>query len=80
MYSWLIVKPHFSSTLQCDMWVLQVKITSKDLSSLEKSKAIINNLTMVPKIGDVYRYPLKKIYFILFDLFLTRTSTACYFS
>ncbi|XP_057785315.1 probable polyribonucleotide nucleotidyltransferase 1, chloroplastic [Salvia miltiorrhiza] len=32
-----------------------VKITAKDLSSLEKSKAIISNLTMVPKIGDIYR-------------------------
>ncbi|KAH6818620.1 polyribonucleotide nucleotidyltransferase [Perilla frutescens var. frutescens] len=32
-----------------------VKITAKDLSSLEKSKAIISSLTMVPTIGDVYR-------------------------
>ncbi|MED6157820.1 Purine nucleoside phosphorylase [Stylosanthes scabra] len=32
-----------------------VKITAKDLFSLEKSKAIINNLTMVPTIGDIYR-------------------------
>ncbi|XP_050213756.1 probable polyribonucleotide nucleotidyltransferase 1, chloroplastic [Mercurialis annua] len=32
-----------------------VKITAKDLSSLEKSKTIIMNLTMVPTIGDVYR-------------------------
>ncbi|GER52588.1 polyribonucleotide nucleotidyltransferase, partial [Striga asiatica] len=32
-----------------------VKITAKDLSSLEKSKAIISNLTMVPSIGDIYR-------------------------
>ncbi|KAK7286582.1 hypothetical protein RJT34_21675 [Clitoria ternatea] len=32
-----------------------VKIFAKDLSSLEKSKAIISNLTMVPTIGDVYR-------------------------
>lgn len=32
-----------------------VKITAKDLSSLEKSKAIITSLTMVPSIGDVYR-------------------------
>ncbi|XP_042050318.1 probable polyribonucleotide nucleotidyltransferase 1, chloroplastic isoform X2 [Salvia splendens] len=32
-----------------------VRITAKDLSSLEKSKAIISNLTMVPKIGDIYR-------------------------
>ena len=36
--------------------VLQVKITAKDLSSLEKSKAIISNLTMVPTVGDIYRY------------------------
>ncbi|XP_073034896.1 probable polyribonucleotide nucleotidyltransferase 1, chloroplastic isoform X2 [Primulina eburnea] len=32
-----------------------VKITSKDLSSLEKSIAIISNLTMVPSVGDIYR-------------------------
>ncbi|KAH9784673.1 polyribonucleotide nucleotidyltransferase 1 [Citrus sinensis] len=32
-----------------------VKITAKDLSSLEKSKAIISNLTMVPTVGDIYR-------------------------
>ncbi|GJN10191.1 hypothetical protein PR202_ga28265 [Eleusine coracana subsp. coracana] len=32
-----------------------VKITARDLSSLEKSKTIIANLTMVPKVGEVYR-------------------------
>ncbi|KAI3994116.1 hypothetical protein MKX01_012373 [Papaver californicum] len=32
-----------------------VKITARDLASLEKSKAIILNLTMVPKIGDIFR-------------------------
>ncbi|KAJ8423513.1 hypothetical protein Cgig2_030225 [Carnegiea gigantea] len=32
-----------------------VKITSKDLESIEKSKAKISNLTMVPTIGDIYR-------------------------
>ncbi|KAJ0982572.1 hypothetical protein J5N97_010827 [Dioscorea zingiberensis] len=32
-----------------------VKITGKDLSSIEKSKAIIANLTMVPTVGDIYR-------------------------
>lgn len=32
-----------------------VRIFAKDLSSLEKSKAIISSLTMVPKIGDIYR-------------------------
>ncbi|KAE8099760.1 hypothetical protein FH972_017714 [Carpinus fangiana] len=32
-----------------------VKITAKDLASLEKSKAIISSLTMVPAVGDVYR-------------------------
>ncbi|KAM7500051.1 hypothetical protein LguiA_024465 [Lonicera macranthoides] len=32
-----------------------VKITARDLSSLEKSKAIINSLTMVPSVGDIYR-------------------------
>ncbi|CAN6439875.1 unnamed protein product [Victoria cruziana] len=32
-----------------------VKITAKDLSSLEKSKVMITNLTMVPTVGDIYR-------------------------
>ncbi|XP_050370330.1 probable polyribonucleotide nucleotidyltransferase 1, chloroplastic [Argentina anserina] len=32
-----------------------VKITARDLSSLEKSKLIIANLTMVPSVGDIYR-------------------------
>ncbi|KAI3705391.1 hypothetical protein L1987_75628 [Smallanthus sonchifolius] len=32
-----------------------VKITSRDLASLEKTKVIISNLTMVPIVGDVYR-------------------------
>ncbi|KAI7736786.1 hypothetical protein M8C21_016433 [Ambrosia artemisiifolia] len=32
-----------------------VKITSRDLASLEKTKVIISNLTMVPVVGDVYR-------------------------
>ncbi|XP_057506945.1 probable polyribonucleotide nucleotidyltransferase 1, chloroplastic isoform X2 [Actinidia eriantha] len=32
-----------------------VKITAKDQSSLEKSKAIISKLTMVPTVGDIYR-------------------------
>ncbi|KAL6555265.1 Purine nucleoside phosphorylase [Orobanche gracilis] len=32
-----------------------VKITAKDLSSMDKSKAIISNLTMVPTVGDIYR-------------------------
>ncbi|RAL48582.1 hypothetical protein DM860_000902 [Cuscuta australis] len=32
-----------------------VKITAKDLKTLEKAKAIIGNLTMVPTVGDIYR-------------------------
>ncbi|KAJ3672119.1 hypothetical protein LUZ60_006840 [Juncus effusus] len=32
-----------------------VKILARDLASIEKSKAIINNLTMVPSVGDIYR-------------------------
>ncbi|KAI3809433.1 hypothetical protein L1987_25406 [Smallanthus sonchifolius] len=32
-----------------------VKITSRDVASLEKTKVIISNLTMVPIVGDVYR-------------------------
>ncbi|MCI35871.1 polyribonucleotide nucleotidyltransferase, partial [Trifolium medium] len=31
-----------------------VKIFARDLAGLEKSKAIISNLTMVPNIGDIY--------------------------
>ncbi|KAL7225733.1 hypothetical protein ACSBR1_020986 [Camellia fascicularis] len=32
-----------------------VKITARDLLSLEKSKSIISSLTMVPTVGDIYR-------------------------
>ncbi|KAL5708697.1 polyribonucleotide nucleotidyltransferase [Ranunculus cassubicifolius] len=32
-----------------------VKITAKDNAILEKSRAIIANLTMVPSVGDIYR-------------------------
>ncbi|KAJ9540473.1 hypothetical protein OSB04_026979 [Centaurea solstitialis] len=32
-----------------------VKITARDMASLEKSRAIISNLTMVPVVGDIYR-------------------------
>lgn len=32
-----------------------VKIMAKDMASLEKSKSIIANLTMVPTVGDIYR-------------------------
>lgn len=32
-----------------------VKITAKDQESIEKSRVIISNLTMVPTIGDIYR-------------------------
>ncbi|KAF5184633.1 Polyribonucleotide nucleotidyltransferase, partial [Thalictrum thalictroides] len=32
-----------------------VKITAKNLTILEKSRAIIANLTMVPSVGDIYR-------------------------
>ncbi|XP_078163193.1 putative polyribonucleotide nucleotidyltransferase 1, chloroplastic [Carex rostrata] len=32
-----------------------VKITAKDLLGIEKSKELINNLTMVPNIGDIFR-------------------------
>ncbi|XP_076896121.1 polyribonucleotide nucleotidyltransferase 1, chloroplastic-like [Bidens hawaiensis] len=32
-----------------------VKITSRDLASLEKTRSIISNLTMVPVVGDVYK-------------------------
>jgi len=32
-----------------------VKIFAKDLPSLERSKAIISGLAMVPTIGDIYR-------------------------
>ncbi|KAF3789475.1 putative polyribonucleotide nucleotidyltransferase 1 [Nymphaea thermarum] len=33
-----------------------VKITARDLTSLEKSKVMITNLTMVPAVGDIYRF------------------------
>lgn len=49
--------------------LLQVKITARDMASLEKSKAIISNLTMVPIVGDVYRYGnewLALIYYVSF--------------
>ncbi|KAF7147861.1 hypothetical protein RHSIM_Rhsim03G0049500 [Rhododendron simsii] len=32
-----------------------IKITAKDLSSIERSKSIIKSLTMVPTVGDIYR-------------------------
>ncbi|KAG8387324.1 hypothetical protein BUALT_Bualt02G0009400 [Buddleja alternifolia] len=32
--------------------VMKIKITAKDFSSLEKSKAIISNLTMAPTVGE----------------------------
>nr|XP_028948397.1 polyribonucleotide nucleotidyltransferase 1, chloroplastic-like isoform X4 [Malus domestica] len=32
-----------------------VRITGRDLSSIEKTKAIITNLTMVPSVGDIFR-------------------------
>ncbi|KAJ4758856.1 Polyribonucleotide nucleotidyltransferase [Rhynchospora pubera] len=32
-----------------------VKITAKDMLSIEKSKELISNLTMVPSIGDIFR-------------------------
>ncbi|KAM3366162.1 hypothetical protein ACQJBY_015580 [Aegilops geniculata] len=32
-----------------------VKITARDMESLEKSKNIITNLTMVPKVGEIFR-------------------------
>nr|GMC85972.1 probable polyribonucleotide nucleotidyltransferase 1, chloroplastic [Ipomoea batatas] len=32
-----------------------VKITAKDLTTLERAKAIISNLVIVPTVGDIYR-------------------------
>lgn len=32
-----------------------VKITAKDMSTMERTKAIISNLTKVPSVGDIYR-------------------------
>lgn len=51
--SWVQLLNYYNVTY---LWLLQVKITAKDLASLEKSKAIISSLTMVPAVGDVYRY------------------------
>ena len=41
-----------------------MKITSRDLLSLEKARAIISNMTMVPSVADIYRYMIMS-----FDLF-----------
>jgi len=42
-----------------------VKISAKNLASIEKSKAIISNLTMVPTIGDIYRFvPARSLYLL----------------
>lgn len=35
---------------------VKVKIMANDVVSLERAKAIISGLTMVPSIGDIYRY------------------------
>lgn len=43
-------------------YVFQVRITGKDLASIEKSKAIIRNLTMVPSVGDIYRLHLCSVF------------------
>ena len=35
---------------------VKVKIMAIDVASLERAKAIISGLTMVPSVGDIYRY------------------------
>ncbi|KAB5512236.1 hypothetical protein DKX38_029264 [Salix brachista] len=51
-----------------------VKITAKNLSSLEKSKSIINQLTMVPNVGAIYRHVLSMSCFSLFLYLLNKGS------
>jgi hypothetical protein len=51
--------------LLSDKCFWQVKIMARDLSSLEKSKTIIANLTMVPKVGEVYRYSHLPLLFLV---------------
>lgn len=57
VYAFMGLLQYFSVDIQwlTFLWLLQVKIYARDLASLEKSKAIISNLTMVPSVGDVYR-------------------------
>jgi hypothetical protein len=52
--------------LLSDRCFRQVKIMARDLSSLEKSKTIIANLTMVPKVGEIYRYSHLPLVFYLY--------------
>jgi polyribonucleotide nucleotidyltransferase len=49
---------NFCCNLVCFILVqlFQVKITAKDMSSIEKSKELISNITMVPSIGDIFRF------------------------
>ena len=35
---------------------VKVKIMANDIASLERAKAIISGLTMVPAVGDIYRH------------------------
>jgi polyribonucleotide nucleotidyltransferase len=57
LHAFMRLLQYFSVDIQWLMflWLLQVKIFAKDLASLEKTKAMISNLTMVPNIGDIYR-------------------------
>lgn len=50
-----LLKCAFILPAKNSLFMLQVKITANNLESLEKSKAIIANLTMVPVVGDIYR-------------------------
>jgi polyribonucleotide nucleotidyltransferase len=57
LHAFMRLLQYFSVDIQwlIFLWLLQVKIFAKDLASLEKSKAMLSNLTMVPNIGDIYR-------------------------
>ncbi|CAN1768677.1 Probable polyribonucleotide nucleotidyltransferase 1, chloroplastic, partial [Linum perenne] len=41
-----------------------IRITAKDLSSMEKAKSIISKLIKVPTIGDIYRFVFAKCLFV----------------
>ncbi|CAF2126157.1 unnamed protein product [Brassica napus] len=41
-----------------------VKIMANDIASLERAKAIISGLTMVPAVGDIYRHSDFSLFFI----------------
>lgn len=43
-------------TFEHFFFFVKVKIMANDTASLERAKSIISGLTMVPAVGDIYRY------------------------